>query len=139
MNEVSLDSWLKERKTCLNHGWGPFVFVVEPGFSLNSEGVRSGTGHSGIRDHYLYGVVTANATQLVLRLMSPSYSGRLISSSAPGSPEIWGKGLKVIKAVEPTWVAPPSVPPSTMTKDWCPVRIHELLFFDSWSRENNSL
>lgn len=131
MKEVSFDSRLKERKLVLTMV-GSFLFlffVVEPDFSLNSEGVRSGTGHSGIRDHYLYGVVTANATQLVMRLISPSYSGRLISSSAPGTPEIWGKGLKVTKAVEPTWVAPPNVPPSTMTKDWCPVRRHRSFFF----------
>lgn len=90
-------------------------------YFLASPGARSGTGHCGIRDHYLYGVLHFDAIQMCLRLISSAYSGALICTDSPGAPEVWDKDLKVTAAVPPVFVAPPVVPPLTMTNEYCPV------------------
>ena len=107
-----------------------FVVLVDAFFLFASLGARSGTGHCGIRDHYLYGVLHFNAIQMCLRLISSAYSGDLICTTAPGTPEVWDDDLKVTAAAPPVFVDPPDVPPTTMTTDHCPVSYFDGFLFD---------
>ena len=84
-------------------------------------GTRSGTGHPGSRDHYLTAVVTFVAVQLGTRLHRREYSGRIISSSHPGSPALWGQDYTIVPAVAPVMIPPPPIPPTAMTRDHLPV------------------
>jgi len=92
-------------------------------------GTRSGTGHPGSRDHYLTAVVTFVAVQLGTRLHRREYSGRIISSSHPGSPALWGQDYTIIPAVAPVMIPPPPIPPTAMTRDHLPVSKKKFVAF----------
>jgi hypothetical protein len=82
---------------------------------------KSGSGHIGATGHYAGAIYMHTAIQLSLRLILPSYPGKLVHALEPGLPEMWTIDYGVIPPVKPAMMLPPLVAPFTMTWDLVPV------------------